>query len=342
MSADEFPIIGIGASAGGIDAFHSFFDHMPANCGMAFVMMLHLPADRKSMLKEILTRWTSMPVIEVSESIRIRPNHVYVPPPHSIVTLSGGHLMVEIPSADSERLLRPIDGFFDSLGSALRERAVGIVLSGTGSDGSLGLKAIKACGGLTIAQGTDGSAPQYGEMPAGAIATGAVDIVAPVEKMPEYLARLKRAPPALTTAEGAAAFDAMRLEICGILRRQLGHDFSDYRSQTFMRRVQRRMQVTSAANIADYIDKLKGNPSEVTLLFRDLLIRVTSFFRDRETFETLAREVIPHLFGRWHGTNLGAGMRHGGGGLLAGDAPTGASGFAISRPQGTAFCHRYR
>jgi two-component system, chemotaxis family, CheB/CheR fusion protein len=183
MSMAEFSIIGIGASAGGIDAFHSFFDHMPADCGMAFVMVLHLPADRKSMLTQILARWTSMPVIDVTDGVAIKRNRVYVPPPHAIVTLIDGHLSVEMPPLGSDRVFRPIDAFFDSLGSALRERSVGIVLSGTGNDGALGLKAIKECGGLTIAQGTNGTAPQYGEMPAGAIATGAVDIIAPVEEM---------------------------------------------------------------------------------------------------------------------------------------------------------------
>ena len=184
MNMSAFPIVGIGASAGGIDAFHSFFNHMPANCGMAFIILLHLPADRKSMLTDILARWTSMRVLDGVDGALIEPNCVYVPPPHSLVTLSDDHLGVQLPPETNDRLFRPIDGFFDSLGSALRERAVGIVLSGTGSDGALGLKAIKECGGLTLAQGTDGSAPQYGEMPAGAIATGAVDLVVPVEEMP--------------------------------------------------------------------------------------------------------------------------------------------------------------
>jgi two-component system CheB/CheR fusion protein len=297
MSMAEFSIIGIGASAGGIDAFHSFFDHMPADSGMAFVMILHLPPDRKSMLTEILARWTSMPVVEVSARVMIEPNHVYVPPPHAIVTLIDGYLSVEMPPSSADRVFRPIDAFFDSLASALRERSVGIVLSGTGSDGALGLKAIKECGGLTIAQGISGSAPQYGEMPAGAIATGAVDIVAPVEEMPAHLLRLKGmtiedAPP----NEGTGLRETMRLAICDILRKQVGHDFSGYRSQTFLRRVDRRMHVVNAATMQSYITKLVADHDEVTRLFRDLLIRVTSFFRDGETFETLARNVIPQLF----------------------------------------------
>ncbi|MDP9172232.1 MAG: PAS domain-containing protein, partial [Acidobacteriota bacterium] len=297
MRAAEFPIVGIGASAGGIDAFHSFFSHMPADCGMAFVMILHLPAARKSLLPEILARWTSMPVIEVKERVEIRENAVYVPPPHAIVTLTDGHLNVEVPPGHGDRLLRPIDAFFDSLGSVMCDRAVGIVLSGTGSDGALGLKAIKECGGLTLAQGRNGTAPQYGEMPAGAIATGAVDIIAAVEDMPGHLIRLNGAPAEIPKAgDGPASMDDLRLEICTVLRTQLGHDFSGYRSQTFMRRVQRRMQVRNVVTPEAYIAKLKSEPDEASLLFRDLLIRVTSFFRDKDTFDALAALVIPRLF----------------------------------------------
>ena len=243
MNVPAFPVIGIGASAGGIDAFHSFFNHMPPDCGMAFVMILHLPAAHKSMLSEILTRWTSMPVIEAVDGVQIQPNRVYVPPPHSVVTLNDGHIHVEARSAQSDRVFRPDRWILRFSGSTLRERSVGIVLSGTGSDGALGLKAIKECGGLTIAQGKNGTAPQYGEMPAGAIATGVVDIIAPVEEIPGHLMRLKNAPLDLREAyEAVPSADALRLEICSILRAQLGHDFSGYRSQTFLRRVERRMQ----------------------------------------------------------------------------------------------------
>jgi two-component system, chemotaxis family, CheB/CheR fusion protein len=297
MSFGKFPIIGIGASAGGIDAFHTFFNHMPANCGMAFVMILHLPADRKSMLSDILRRWTTMPVVEAAHGTRIEANHVYVPPPHAIVTLVDGHFGIELPAQNSDRVFRPIDGFFDSLGTAMRDQAVGIVLSGTGSDGALGLKAIKECGGLTIAQGSNGTAPQYGEMPAGAIATGAVDLIAPVEEIPDQLLRLKNARvEVVQNGDAPDSMNAARLTICTLLRTHLGHDFSGYRSQTFMRRVERRMAVVNAPTLTDYIEKLKAAPAEITLLFRDLLIRVTSFFRDQETFDALAAKVIPHLF----------------------------------------------
>jgi two-component system, chemotaxis family, CheB/CheR fusion protein len=297
MSSGGFPIIGIGASAGGIEAFHAFFNRMPADCGMAFVVILHLPADRKSMLGDILRHWTSMPVVEAVHGTRIEANHVFVPPPHAIVTLVDGHLAVELPPDKSDRVFRPIDGFFDSLGTVMRERAVGIVLSGTGSDGALGLKAIKERGGLTVAQGSKGTAPLYGEMPAGAIATGAVDLISPVEEIPGHLSRLKNARvevPEDGDADGAT--DPARLMICTLLRTHLGHDFSGYRSQTFLRRVNRRMAVANATTLEEYIAKLKADPAEITLLFRDLLIRVTSFFRDQDTFDALAAKVIPKLF----------------------------------------------
>ncbi|MDP9083651.1 MAG: PAS domain-containing protein, partial [Pseudomonadota bacterium] len=214
------------------------------------------------------------------------------------MTLKDGRLGVRLSSPDDVRIPRPIDAFFDSLGAALGDQAVGIVLSGTGSDGALGLKAIKECGGLTIAQGGGGSAPQYEEMPAGAIATGSVDLVAPIEDIPGHLLRIKGSiTPVLDSADGSEEeLDAARLEICAILRAQVGHDFSGYRDKTFMRRVRRRMQVVSAATVNDYIARLQADHGEVVLLFRDLLIRVTSFFRDKETFATLETEVIPQLF----------------------------------------------
>ncbi len=268
---------------------------MPADCGLAFVVILHLPADRKSMLIEILARWTPMRVVDGANGTKVEPNCVYVPPPHSVVKLHKGYLRVE--RADTNEVFRPIDGFFDSLGQELGERAVGIILSGTGSDGSLGLKALKAKGGLTLAQGTDRTAPQYPEMPQGAVSTGAVDLIAPVEEMPGHLLRL------FGSASNTAAMlsnvdevERLRLEICSLLRAQLGHDFSGYRSQTFLRRVERRMQVLNTPTLPEYVARLARSPEECTMLFRDLLIRVTSFFRDQATFDTLRDKVVPLLF----------------------------------------------
>ena len=306
MSISQFPIVGIGASAGGLDAFHSFFDHMPRDCGMAFVMILHLPADRKSMLPEILARWTSMRVMEGVDGAIIEPNCVYVPPPHAIVTLTEeGRLGISAGGNDTHKGARPIDAFFGSLASSFREQAVGIVLSGTGSDGALGLKAIKECGGLTIAQGEGTSqgeaitkSPAYPNMPAAAVATGAVDLIAPIEEIPGHLLRMKgsRLTALQAPVDAAHEIDAARLKICAILKAQLGHDFSGYRDKTFLRRVQRRMQVVNVDSLDAYTNRLQADPAEVVLLFRDLLIRVTSFFRDKGTFELLEKLVVPRLF----------------------------------------------
>jgi two-component system, chemotaxis family, CheB/CheR fusion protein len=270
---------------------------MPSDSGMAFIVVLHLPADRKSLLPEILGRWTPMRVLEGVDGALIEPNCVYVPPPHALVGVREGRLVVELPAGDDARHYRPIDSLFDALATEQREQAVGIVLSGTGSDGALGLKAIKAYGGLTIAQGIDGSAPQYSEMPAGAIATGSVDLVVSIEDMPGHLLRLRgRDVLAPATVENDARTDALRLRICALIRSQLGHDFSGYRDKTLLRRVQRRMQVVNTPTMEEYCARLEQDPREVVLLFRDLLIRVTSFFRDKETFDTIESLVMPRLF----------------------------------------------
>ena len=247
---------------------------------MAFVVLLHLPLGRKSMLPEILARWTPMRVVEVIDGQRLEANSVYVPPPHAVVTVVGGHFRVQLPVVDDPRDPRPIDGFFDSLAADLREDAIGIVLSGTGSDGSLGLKAIKECGGLTIAQGSDGGRPEHQGMPAGAIATGVVDLVAPVEAIP-----------AISCVSGAPISNRLRarhlrrltmprgLRSAKSCRRRLAMSFSGYRDKTFWRRVQRRMQVLNIDALEDYVVRLEHDHDEVVLLFRDLLIRVTSFFQ---------------------------------------------------------------
>ena len=300
-----FPIVGVGASAGGIDAFHRFFEHLPPDCGMAFVLVLHLPPDRKSMLPEILARWTSMKVLEAADGTKVEVNHVYVPPPHVLVTLVDDRLRVQDAPEREHRVFRPIDAFFDSLAAAARDQAVGIVLSGTGADGALGLKAIKASGGLTMAQGgAAGEGAHYSEMPDAAIATGAVDIVAPVEEMPGHLLRVSSHTGTSLDTSAVDLTDDMRIEICNLLRAQLGHDFSGYRSQTFLRRVRRRMQVVGAKTLQEYVTALKKTPAEANNLFRDLLIQVTSFFRDQETFQILKSEVIPHLFENKHADGI--------------------------------------
>jgi two-component system CheB/CheR fusion protein len=296
--ANRTPVVGIGASAGGIDAFRSFFMHMPLDTGLAFVVILHLPADRKSLLAEILGRFTSMKVIDASDGCTLQPNCVYVPPPGIAVRMHEGRLYSQRHEVDDARETAPIDIFFDSLGTALLEEAVGVVLSGTGSDGALGLKAIRTRGGLTLAQQMDGTAAQYDGMPSSAIAAGVVDIIAPVERMAAHIlsARQARLNADAAVQPSTEQIESARLQICQALQRQVGHDFSGYKESTFLRRVQRRMQVLDITDLNTYVARLNSDPPEVLMLFRDLLIGVTSFFRDVEAFEFLQREIVPRLF----------------------------------------------
>ena len=296
-------IVGIGASAGGIEAFRAFFNNMPSNSGIAFVVVFHLPANRPSMLPAILGRWTSMPVREVHDGVLVMANTVYVPPPHANTVLHHGHLYVSHPPPEPPLGYRPIDCFFDTLATSRRGRSVGIILSGTGSDGALGLKAIRACGGLTIAQATtapapeQGRGPQHAAMPGAAAATGTVDLVAPAHEIPGHLIRLlavKLDIPALGATGDAA--EAFRQQVCATLRTQIGHDFSDHKDKTFLRRVNRRMQVLNLTAPAEYVALLRNDHTEVLQLFSDLLPRETGFFWDENVSDVIERVVIPRLF----------------------------------------------
>ncbi len=293
----RFPIVGIGASAGGIEAFRAFFAHLPPHTGMSFIVVLHLARDRPSTLTDIIAHWTPMPVVVAADGMAVEVEHVYVIPPNAILTIESGTLRVRPPQT-APRETDLIDTLFNSLATERGADAIGIVLSGTGSDGALGLKAIKACGGFAIAQGIDGSKPEHGGMPDAAIATGIVDLVTPVEQIGERIVQLgARRGAARCGAESAPgdALSALRLDICAVLHRQVGHNFSHYKEATFLRRVRRRMQVVGLDARA-YADRLHHDPAEVMLLFRDLLIGVTSFFRDTETFTAVEQAVLPRLF----------------------------------------------
>ncbi len=294
---DRVQVVAIGASAGGIEAFRQFFDTLPGNSGMAFVVVLHLASDRKSMLVEIIGRWTEMPVSEAVDGDRVAADHVYVIPPGVIATLVDGQLRLRQLAEDVPREATPIDTFFDSVAADLGEDAIGIVLSGTGHDGSLGMKAIKARGGLTLAQGSDGTAPQHAGMPNSAIATGAVDLIVPVEDMAHHVMAVRRGRTLeVKVRTPAAEINKARLRICEVLRTRVGHDFSQYKDKTFLRRVERRMQVLGLETIGDYVPRIEADHEEALLLFRDLLIGVTQFFRDEAAFEIVEMEVIPGLF----------------------------------------------
>jgi two-component system, chemotaxis family, CheB/CheR fusion protein len=299
MTQGPLSVVGIGASAGGIEAFRRFFERMPVDSGLAFIIVLHLPAGRKSMLAEILARWTTMKVTEARDGDAITANHVLVIPAGAVARLQDGilslrHLTAEPPQATAA----PIDVFFDSMAAALDEDAIGVILSGTGHDGTLGLKAIKARGGFTLAQGRNGTAPEYRDMPDSAVAAGAVDLYVPVEEMSGHILteRQVRAASAGEAGQPEIDVDKIRLAICDLLRSRLGHDFSQYKRQTFMRRVRRRMQVLRLSGYEGFLARLESDREQVVLLFRDLLISVTSFFRDPDAFATLESDVIPLLF----------------------------------------------
>jgi two-component system CheB/CheR fusion protein len=272
---------------------------MPTDTGIAFVLVTHLARGLPSSLPEILGRFTPMSVATAVENTAVEANHVYVCPADHILTLSDNRLHLHPRASEVQR--KPIDVFLSSLADDRGETAIGVLLSGGGSDGTLGIKAIKERGGLTIAQGTDGSAPMQASMPDTAIAAGVVDLVVPVEQMAGRLAEYARNFKPMDERSGRETDDPTlspeaREEICRILLNQVGHDFGGYKERTFMRRVRRRMQVRQIDQLDKYIERLKAEPDEVMLLFRDLLIGVTNFFRDPEAFEALEQQVIPRLF----------------------------------------------
>ena len=289
--APALPIVGIGASAGGVEALEQFFRAVPLDHGMAFVVITHLSPSYESMLAEILGRTTTMPVFDARDGELVQPQQVHVLPPSATLTIREGRLRLRrTAAADRERA--PIDVFFNSLAEDQGEHAIGVVLSGGGSDGTLGLKAIKENGGLTIAQGSNQTRPRFAEMPSSAVAAGFVDLLLPVEDIPERILSYVRNWGAFDPERPAAAL----ADIHRLLSERTGHDFSDYKDRTFQRRVQRRMQVVQTTKLEGYVERLRTDPEEVGALFRDLLIGVTNFFRDPAAFRALETLAMPALF----------------------------------------------
>jgi two-component system CheB/CheR fusion protein len=291
-------LVGLGASAGGLDAFRAFFANMPPQSGMAFVLVQHVDPHHKSLLVELLSHHIAMPVVQAEDGMRVVADHVFVIPPNAVLTIRAGMLHVATPAPPREHR-KPIDLFFASLAEDQEEKAVSIILSGSGSDGSLGLRAIKEHGGFSLAQAGFDETALLG-MPSSAAATGLVDEVMPVEQMP---ARLIAHAQHLGRIGDRKAPDGTRRDatehltrVCALLRARLGHDFSQYKQNTLVRRIQHRMQVLQIDNVPQYIERLREEPSQLDLLFRDLLIGVTQFFRDPEAFATLESEVMPKLF----------------------------------------------
>jgi two-component system CheB/CheR fusion protein len=291
---NRFPIVGIGASAGGLEAFQQMLAHLPPDTGMAFLLVQHLDPSHKSQLTEILSRSTPLPVIEATDGLGVRPDHIYIIPSNTNLTIAQGLLHVT-PRADSHGLHLPIDHLFRSLAAEQRGRAIGVVLSGTGSDGTLGLCEIKAGGGITFAQ--DEASAKHAGMPHSAIESGSVDFVLPPDLIARQLAEISTHPylGPLAATLSVAESDEHYKKILGAVRSVTSVDFSQYRDTTIRRRIMRRMALHAQPSMADYARRLVHERAEVEALYRDLLINVTSFFRDPEVFESLKREVFPEI-----------------------------------------------
>jgi len=291
--------VGIGASAGGLGAFEAFFSGMPAavDPGMAFILVQHLAPDHESILTDLIRRYTRMEVFEVEDGMVVRPNCAYIIPPGRDMAFLNGTLQLLEPSAPRGQRL-PIDFFFRSLARDQGSRAIGVVLSGTGSDGTLGVRAIKGEGGMVMAQTPDST--EFDGMPRSALATGLVDYeLPPAEMAAQLMAYVAQAFGQL--AFRPAAVPTPKLEnalkkIFILLRSQTGHDFSQYKPSTIQRRIERRMAVHLIDSMESYVKYVQQTPAEVEALFRDLLIGVTNFFRDTEAFQALEEQVIPKLF----------------------------------------------
>ncbi|HTQ80005.1 MAG TPA: chemotaxis protein CheB, partial [Thermoanaerobaculia bacterium] len=291
----SFPIVGIGASAGGLEAFRQLLGAMPLDTGMGFVLVQHLSPTHVSQLPEILARTTALPVTEVEDEPQVEPNHVYVIPPARKMCIQGGALRLLPREQHGEQT---IDYFLHSLAEDQSSLAIGVILSGTATDGTLGLEEIKAAGGITFAQ--DETAQQSG-MPGSAIASGCVDFVLSPSEIAEELGRISRHP-LVARAEPRPPVSPPDAEgpdlavIQQLLRDVKGVDFTQYKPNTFYRRLARRMVLRQMRTLDEYVRFLQTDPREVQALYQDVLINVTSFFRDPEVFEALTAKVFPELF----------------------------------------------
>ncbi|MCB1858840.1 MAG: chemotaxis protein CheR, partial [Gammaproteobacteria bacterium] len=291
---EKLTIVGIGASAGGLEAIEAFFQQMDPASGMAFVLVQHLDPTHKSILSELVGRFSKMPVQEITQSMQVEPNHVYVIPPNRDLAILNNRLQLLDPTGP-RHLRLSIDYFFRSLAQEAGDLAVGIVLSGTGTDGTLGVRAIKGEGGLVLVQDPETAA--YDGMPRSAIATGLADaILQPAEMARQLLAYAHNAifPHNVPSGVSPESKDD-RERLLVLLRAQTGYDFSLYKESTITRRIVRRMTINGIDNEADFIRLLQQSPAEVDALWKEFLIRVTQFFRDPEAFDALGKDVIPTL-----------------------------------------------
>jgi two-component system CheB/CheR fusion protein len=291
---EEFLIVGIGASAGGLDALQQFFAALPSHENFAFIVVVHLDPSHSSLLPELLQKQTSTQVVQIADGMPVEPNRIYVIPPNKCLSILNKTLhLAELELPRFSHL--PIDFFFRSLAKDQGEKAVGIVLSGTGSDGSLGLTEIKAANGLVMVQ--DEASAQYDGMPKNAIRTGVADVILPPGEMPAQLIQyeqFRKGIQQMPVIEDGST-EILLQKIFLLIRNQTGHDFSQYKKNTICRRIERRMQVHRIKSMADYVTFLKKNEHEVATLAKELFIGVTSFFRDPKAFETLQLKILPEF-----------------------------------------------
>ncbi len=289
-------VVGLGASAGGIEALKTFFTHVPADTGAAYIVILHLSPDHESHLAEVLQTTARMRVVQVQQRVPIEPDHVYVVSPNSFLSIDREAIAVSGVTRIEERRA-PVDLFFRSLADARGSRATCVVLSGTGPNGSSGLKRVKEYGGLVIAQ--DPNEAEYSDMPRNSIATGLVDFVLPVAEIPakirEFHEHLRLDVEEISSSEPLAEGSGLR-EILTLLRVRTGHDFSNYKAGTVLRRVGRRVRLRGLPSVQSYARAIRENPDEAVALMKDLLISVTNFFREPALFDALAERVIPWIF----------------------------------------------
>ncbi len=289
-----FPVAGIGASAGGLEALEQFLGHVPEKCGVAFVVVQHLDPTHKGIMTELLQRITPMEVFQAKDRMKVRPDCVYVIPPNKDMSILHGALHLFEPAAP-RGLRLPIDFFFRSLAEDCQERSIGVILSGMGSDGTMGLRAIKEKAGVVLVQ--EPASARFDSMPRSAIDAGLADLVAPAEQLPEKMMAYLRHAPSIARAESPldekdrSALDKVVI----VLREHTGNDFSLYKKATISRRIERRMGIHQIDRMDTYVRYLRENPHEVGLLFKELLIGVTSFFRDPEVWEELRNVILPEF-----------------------------------------------
>jgi two-component system CheB/CheR fusion protein len=294
QSKSDFLIAGIGGSAGSIPAFQTFFRNVQPDSGVAYVVVLHLSPEYESRLAEVLQNTTSVPVTQVHQAVRVVPDHVYVIPPNHSLAMQDGMLVPSQVTSFEERRA-PIDIFFRTLADTHDSRAVSVILSGSGSDGSMGLRRVKERNGLVVVQ--DPTEAEFEEMPRNSIATGLVDFVLPAAMMPgkilAYRDQIRSTP---VPFEDASEGDEQALtEIFTLLRVRTGHDFTNYKRATTMRRLQRRLVIRELKRLSDYAQVLRDDPSEPEALLRELLISVTHFFRDAAVWNKIEHAIIPAL-----------------------------------------------